>query len=577
MTSLYFPGSDTKTQDFSRKYPGSKMETNVLLWHSTEGVNWPGYNGGATAPNATVFLSLKEKRMYVRSHTPADRSGRALENRRGGVETNTLNIFQVEIIGTCDPRYRHKWGTMKAGVDYFYVPDLPQWAIDELAKIPAWLHQVSPAFPIKDGALRGWLPYPDSYGNKNGQRHGFAEWNNTRGMVGHQHAAENSHGDPGDFNINAVVASALGTTVPDVPPVIIPPVIIDPMDPKNYFVGAKGDYITDYGKRVVIWSEHLGLPAPYTIGPGPSYTPTDQKATQKIQVALGYGSSATDLAKGGNSDGLPGPSTLATVFSDPPAKPKAKATETVVQFNGAGYNAARGKATAVKRVKPMVAQILSKRPDVAILCEWSAPMLRPSDKAMTGFTRALLPGKTPMTANGAGREIYVDTAKYKIVHVQKRNVTRMLDGDDKPMLGCVYEPRAGGARRVAVAFHSENQDGKDADAIRVQQCRDALVFAIDLCDTHGAPYVNATVAGDGNSYSWAKEEAERMNWREAFDVAESTKYAKYKTHTNWGAQTRGGHFDLVLVRHQVAVVSAEQTLNNDLSDHNMLTVVREIK
>ncbi|MFD3560872.1 hypothetical protein ACFWVU_14500 [Streptomyces sp. NPDC058686] len=37
----------------------------------------------------------------VRQHFPANMSSRALVNRNGGVETNTLNVVQIELVGTC--------------------------------------------------------------------------------------------------------------------------------------------------------------------------------------------------------------------------------------------------------------------------------------------------------------------------------------------------------------------------------------------------------------------------------------------------------------------------------------------
>ena len=45
---------DKKSQWFEDDYPGSTMNLNgsncVLIVHTTEGTDWPGYNGGRTAP-----------------------------------------------------------------------------------------------------------------------------------------------------------------------------------------------------------------------------------------------------------------------------------------------------------------------------------------------------------------------------------------------------------------------------------------------------------------------------------------------------------------------------------------------
>src|SRR3546814_11466267 len=44
-----YPGASTAYwhQD---DYPGSAMETNVILWHTTEGTTLPPYGGGASGP-----------------------------------------------------------------------------------------------------------------------------------------------------------------------------------------------------------------------------------------------------------------------------------------------------------------------------------------------------------------------------------------------------------------------------------------------------------------------------------------------------------------------------------------------
>ncbi|MBQ1166121.1 hypothetical protein KBZ21_49875, partial [Streptomyces sp. A73] len=73
------------------------------VWHSTEGTSLPSYGGGGSAPNLTAKPDFKNKRMVWYQHFDFDPSARALVNRAGGVETNTLNVCQVEVVGTCDP------------------------------------------------------------------------------------------------------------------------------------------------------------------------------------------------------------------------------------------------------------------------------------------------------------------------------------------------------------------------------------------------------------------------------------------------------------------------------------------
>lgn len=206
------------------------MVTNCCVLHTTEGPNWPGYRGGATGPHLTVKPLIAKKDIAFRQHFPANKSARALENQPGGVETNTLGDFQIELIGTCDSRHKNTWpGVGTAGVDYIYWPEAPDWLLEKLAPVFVWLHTEWPKFQIKDGAPRGWVMYPDSYGVKAKQRLTFAEWRDCYGIVGHQHVPENSHGDPGNFPIAKLIAFAKGaapvetpTEPPTLPPVVVP-------------------------------------------------------------------------------------------------------------------------------------------------------------------------------------------------------------------------------------------------------------------------------------------------------------------------------------------------------------------
>ncbi|WP_311208712.1 MULTISPECIES: peptidoglycan-binding protein [unclassified Aeromicrobium] len=259
--------------------------------------------------------------------------------------------------------------------------------------------------------------------------------------------------------------------------------------------------------------------------------------------------------------------------------------ESILFWNLAGYNAARGKATALKRVPAICAYANKVAPDVLVFVEASHAMLAALDKGLPKYQRALRDGRDANDANGAGREVYVRRDALVIKDVSFGNVTTMLNGDDKPMLGVVYGPKGGGTPRAVVAAHNENQDGidkktrLDADIIRRRQIRENLVFLVHkVAAPHKVPLSNQALGVDGNSYEWALDEAERMNWRSSFDLAASTKNAQYATHTNWRDElVEAGHFDLVLLRHDAKVVSASQELDPDTSDHNPILVVRKVR
>jgi hypothetical protein len=206
-----YPGASTAYW-YGAKYPGSAMEVNVLCWHSTEGTSLPSYDGGSMAPNFTAKPDFAAKRLVWYQHFDFDVSSRALRNLSGGVETNTLNVGQVEIVGTSDPATHTKWA--QAGIQHLYMAELPDWAIRDLATFAKWAN-VNHGVPLSSGLT--FKPYPSSYG-ANGVRMTNTQWTNFNGHCGHQHVPENDHGDPGAFPMAAILAAAKnGTTQEDDP------------------------------------------------------------------------------------------------------------------------------------------------------------------------------------------------------------------------------------------------------------------------------------------------------------------------------------------------------------------------
>lgn len=206
-----YPGAST-AHWYGNKYPGSAMETNVIVWHSTEGFSLPTYGGGASAPTFTAVPDFDAKRLRWYQHFDFDASARALVNRSGGVETNTLNVAQVEVVGTCDSRHAKTWSGRKAGTGYLYMGDLPEWVIRDLGAFCKWAHDKH-GVPLSSGVT--FKAYPNSYGS-NGVRMSGAKWSSFRGHCGHQHVPENDHGDPGAFPMAAILTAAKGgNTAPD--------------------------------------------------------------------------------------------------------------------------------------------------------------------------------------------------------------------------------------------------------------------------------------------------------------------------------------------------------------------------
>ncbi|MFD8937336.1 LysM peptidoglycan-binding domain-containing protein [Streptomyces sp. NPDC059578] len=206
-----YPGADT-SHWYGVRYPGSPMEVNAVVLHTTEGRTLPTYGGGASAPTLTAVPDIRRKRLLWYQHFDFDRSSRALVNRAGGVETNTLNVAQLELVGTCDERNAKTWGGKRVNVDYLFWPAAPDWALAELAKVVRWAHDQH-GVPMRSTV--SWKAYKKgqqggSYGAGNGVRLSAGQWVDYRGWLGHQHVPENSHGDPGDLDFERVLEHARG-------------------------------------------------------------------------------------------------------------------------------------------------------------------------------------------------------------------------------------------------------------------------------------------------------------------------------------------------------------------------------
>ena len=199
-----FPLADSVSQFWDGTYPNQEYVGGkpIGLLHSTETGTWPGYGGGSSAPHLTLRFDPAEKTIAARQHFSTTRPSRALVNKAGGVQTNNQRVFQIELIGSCDRAFATKHG-------YPFLPDLlaEVWARDALAGV---LAAVAESLDIPLTTSVSWKAYPGSYGEKAGQRLSGKQWEEYTGWLGHQHAPENDHGDPGDIPIADVLAAARG-------------------------------------------------------------------------------------------------------------------------------------------------------------------------------------------------------------------------------------------------------------------------------------------------------------------------------------------------------------------------------
>jgi hypothetical protein len=278
-----YPGASV-SEWFQDKFGGDKMEVNVICLHTTEGTSLPDYNGGSIAPNLTAVPDFRNKRLRWYQHFDIETSSRALQNLRGGVETNTLNVSQVELVGTCDPATHKRW--LRAGVAHIYWSEAPDWALHDLAEFLAWMH-TNHGVPLTGPAK--WPTYPTSYANEGGQRLTFDQWNDFKGVCGHMHVPENTHGDPGSIKFPQIISLAkiiAGTSET--------PKRYEPFPGEAWFKKKPNSrVITAMGKRLI----ELGYKG-YKVGPGSQWTEADRQAYAWWQRKLGY--------SGADADGWPG-------------------------------------------------------------------------------------------------------------------------------------------------------------------------------------------------------------------------------------------------------------------------------
>jgi len=210
-----YPGASL-SEWYHNRYPGDQQEVNTIVLHTTEGPTLSDYSGGAVAPNFTAVPDFKNQKLVWYQHYDFDESSRALVHASGQPGTNTANVSQIELVGTCDPTTHNKWGN----TPHIYWPEAPDWALKEVAKFLAWAN-VNHNVPLSGPA--NWKAYPSSYGSGNGVRLTIAQWEAFRGICGHEHVPENYHGDPGALDFAKLISFAKAIVNPPKPPTPVPP------------------------------------------------------------------------------------------------------------------------------------------------------------------------------------------------------------------------------------------------------------------------------------------------------------------------------------------------------------------
>ncbi|SFH45253.1 hypothetical protein SAMN05421678_11851 [Actinopolymorpha cephalotaxi] len=174
-------------------YDEEKNPTWKLLLHTTEGATYQvaraAYVNGGFSPHVTVGPDPNQvDQVHCWQHVSFAYRATALADDPGGIRTNRDYVLQVEIVGFCDPN----WSSSP-----LYIHNWPLWYQQGVAAV---LNDMLTARPIPRVSTVTWVEYPASYGERAPQRLKWKAYDAYSGILGHEHAPENSHGDPGDVS-----------------------------------------------------------------------------------------------------------------------------------------------------------------------------------------------------------------------------------------------------------------------------------------------------------------------------------------------------------------------------------------
>lgn len=190
MALLWLPALDR--DEHARSNPWAETSDPKGCLHTTEGGGWPVYDGWTIMPHATI-MPLPGSGIRGRQHLPFSQGSFALRNTAGGVQTNRDFVFQFELIGTCNK------GGLADEAGAYYWPDADDAVLADLYRKVIKPLSAAYGIPIRS---QPWQAYPASYGPRgdtNTVRMSGPSFDGWSGWLGHEHAPENSHGDPGAF------------------------------------------------------------------------------------------------------------------------------------------------------------------------------------------------------------------------------------------------------------------------------------------------------------------------------------------------------------------------------------------
>lgn len=181
---LWYPRSELRryTRDGGSMIGGPPR----IVDHSTETARIPSYGdpkGNNRAPHFTV-----DRDGLVLQHQPINRAARALRNEAGGVQTNRMGKYCVQI---------ERVGYAKEG------DDIPAAQLLSMQLLHQWIF-------AQTGTKRYWRGKKGGghcYGTNSPCRMSDYEWTNFSGICAHAEVPENSHWDVGSFRLSILFSA----------------------------------------------------------------------------------------------------------------------------------------------------------------------------------------------------------------------------------------------------------------------------------------------------------------------------------------------------------------------------------
>jgi hypothetical protein len=199
--SIFLPIAEKRTYpDKSGRVPRRRDAPSRIVIHTTETARLPGYREGSVAPHFTIGVgdpgSLPNEesgRVRIWQHISLDRTASALRHNPGTIETNHMGAHCIQI--ECITYIGDQEAAGIVGNKGNFPKALSKALAGLVGEITAALGDININIHPEKWSASG------SYGEKASQRLSEKEWENFNGICGHEHVPNNTHWDPGAFDI----------------------------------------------------------------------------------------------------------------------------------------------------------------------------------------------------------------------------------------------------------------------------------------------------------------------------------------------------------------------------------------